>query len=37
MAVVIGVLVVLVRGQAPADSSPTDIMAVDTVAAAPQT
>jgi drug/metabolite transporter (DMT)-like permease len=36
MAVVIGVLVVLVRGQAPAGSAPTDIAAVDTVAAAPQ-
>jgi drug/metabolite transporter (DMT)-like permease len=35
MAVVIGVLVVLVRGQAPVDSSPDHTVAVDTVAAAP--
>ena len=35
MAVVIGVLVILVRGQAPADAS--DTAAVDTVAAAPPT
>ncbi len=37
MAVVIGVLVVLVRGQAPAGSPPINTAAVDTVCAAPPT